>query len=82
LESGVGQYGAASIIIEDERASSGMKVCIRSPDHSQTSQLLAEDPYAGTATIMMGTDTKKDGHAVVEIHYNKHAMSIRLVEGG
>ena len=31
--------------------------------------------------IMMGGDTKKDVQTAVEIHYNKRAMSIRLVEG-
>jgi hypothetical protein len=31
---------------------------------------------------MLCADTKKDGHTMVEIHYNKHAMSTRLVEGG
>ena len=31
---------------------------------------------------MLYGDTKKDVRAAVEIHYNKHAMSLRLVEGG
>jgi hypothetical protein len=31
---------------------------------------------------MINTDTKKDAHTTVEIHYNKHTMSLRLVERG
>jgi hypothetical protein len=30
----------------------------------------------------MGGDTKKDVQTAVEIHYNKRAMSLRLVERG
>jgi hypothetical protein len=31
---------------------------------------------------MLWENTKKDVRTSVEIHYNKHAMSLRLVEGG
>jgi len=39
--------------------------------HPQASHLYAEDPGTGEAAIMMYTDTKKDGHIMVEIHYNE-----------
>jgi len=31
---------------------------------------MVEDPGTGEAIIIMSADTKKDGHMVVEIHYN------------
>jgi hypothetical protein len=39
--------------------------------HPQAFHLYAEDPCTGEAAIMMYTDTKKDGHMMVEIHYNE-----------
>jgi len=66
----VGQAGTASNIREDERASSGVRVCILCADSTQTSHLPEEALCTGEATIMMGGDTKKDAHKVVEIHYN------------
>ena len=66
----MGQAGTASNIREDERASSGVRVCILCADSTQTSHLPEEALCTGEATIMMGGDTKKDAHKVVEIHYN------------
>ena len=66
----MGQAGTASNIREDERASSGVRVCILCTDSTQTSHLPEEALCTGEATIMLGGDTKKDAHKVVEIHYN------------
>ena len=82
MEEEVGQAGTASNIKEDEGASSGVRVRILSANPLQASHVHAEDPCTGEAAIIMDTDTKKDGHTAVEIHYNKRAMSLRLVEGG
>jgi len=70
LEGWVGQAGTASNIREEERASSGVRVCILCADSTQTSHLPKEALCTGEATIMLGGDTKKDAHKVVEIHYN------------
>ena len=67
----VGQAGTASHSRDDDRVSCGLRVYILSADHTQASRLLAQSPCMGEATTSMGADTKKDGHMVVQIHYNK-----------
>ena len=71
MEAWVGQAGTASNIIEeDERVSSGVRICILSTDPTQASHLQGKYPWTDEAAIMMYTDTKKDAHTVVEIHYS------------
>jgi L,D-peptidoglycan transpeptidase YkuD (ErfK/YbiS/YcfS/YnhG family) len=67
----VGQAGAASNIREDEGASPGVRVCILSEDYTQASHRQGKYPWTGEAAIMMYSDTKKDVHTAVEIHYNQ-----------
>ena len=59
-----------------------MSVCRLCADHTHPAPLSGQALYAAEAAIMLYGDTKKDIRAAVEIHYNKHAMSLRLVEGG
>ena len=79
---GEDQPGTARITPEEGGASSGVRVCILCADHTRRSPLGRQAPCAGAAAIMLCRHTKKDVRTAGEIHYNKHAMSIRLVEGG
>jgi len=70
VEGRVEQAGTASNIREDASTSSGVRLCLLSANHTQVSHLHTEDPCTGEAAIMICTDTKKDGHIMVKIHYN------------
>jgi hypothetical protein len=48
-----------TISIEDEGASSDVRLCLLSADDVQTSHPYAEDPYTGETAIIMDADTKK-----------------------
>ena len=78
----VGQAGTASSTTDAEGASSGVIICILSANPVQASHLQGTYPCTGEETLSMGTDTKKDRHTGVEIHYNMAHHEQRLVEGG
>jgi hypothetical protein len=70
LEGWIGQAGTASNIKENGYAPSGVRVCILSANLMETSHLPGYFSSKEEAAIMINTDTKKDVHTAVEIHYN------------
>ena len=69
--------------MEDDGASSGLRICILSVHHPQAAHRHAEVLCTGEEVIMLGEDTKKDvTYEAGNILYLRHAMSIRLMEGG
>ena len=69
--------------MKDDGAPSCLLICILYTHHPQASHLHAEALGTGEEAIMLGEDTKKDvtywaGNRL----YLRHAMSLRLMEGG
>src|SRR5918911_863261 len=59
LEGWGGHTDTASIFIEDEDTSSGLRVCTLSADHPRASSLPAKDRCTGEEAIMLCGNTKK-----------------------
>jgi hypothetical protein len=67
--------GVGTKMVQEESNSRSMRisevrVCVLSANPMQAPHVYAEVPCHGEAAIMMCTDTKKDAHIVMEIHYN------------
>jgi len=62
---------------------SGVVIGVFSERHAKASHLQAEDPCPDESAIIMRLDTKKkDAHTTWKYTIIRHAMSLRLVEGG
>ena len=81
LEFPVWHGGAGSILPEDGCESSDVGICLLYRGWAQAPHLHAQYPSMEEAAIMMGSATKKDAHAPVEIHYNK-AHHEQTLHGG
>jgi hypothetical protein len=55
---------------EARGASSGLAICRLYARRTKASPLYADYPCRGEAAIMLRSDTKKDVHIPLEIHYN------------